>query len=132
SAPSVSDTFCGAITLPSDFDIFRPLPSTTKPCVSSDLYGGTPLSIEEVSSDEWNQPRCWSLPSRYMSAGKVDCDACEPRSTVSCVVPESNQTSSVSRFFTYWSASSPSSSRGSSRCQASIPSRSMRCATSSL
>ena len=35
SAPSVSETFCGAITLPTDFDILRPAPSTTKPWVSS-------------------------------------------------------------------------------------------------
>ncbi len=56
--------------------------------------------MQDVSSDEWNQPRCWSEPSRYMSAGKCDSAACEPRSTVSCVVPESNQTSSVSLFFT--------------------------------
>jgi hypothetical protein len=100
SAPSVSATFCGAITLPSDLLILRPWPSTTKPCVSSDLYGGTPFIMQDVSSDEWNQPRCWSDPSRYISAGKCDSAACEPRSTVSCVVPESNQTSSVSLFFT--------------------------------
>ncbi len=99
SAPSVSEIFCGASVLPIDLDILRPSPSTTKPCVSSDLYGGTPFIIDEVSSDEWNQPRCWSEPSRYMSAGKCDTSACDPRSTVWCVEPESNQTSSVSRFF---------------------------------
>src|SRR5258706_368615 len=55
--------------------------------------------MQAVRSEEWNQPRCWSEPSRYMSAGKLDSSRCEPRSTVKCVVPESNQTSSVSRAF---------------------------------
>ena len=73
SAPSVSEIFCGASVLPSDFDIFLPFSSTVKPCVSSALYGGAPFSIDEVSSDEWNQPRCWSEPSRYRSAGKASC-----------------------------------------------------------
>src|SRR5471032_3657437 len=101
SAPSVSEIFCGASVLPSDLDIFLPSPSTVKPWVSSALYGGAPFSIEDVSSEEWNQPRCWSEPSRYRSAGKADCSLCEPRSTVWWVEPESNQTSSVSLFFSY-------------------------------
>src|SRR6266702_3020934 len=47
--------------------------------------------------EEWNHPRCWSLPSRYMSAG-------EPRlgagsRTAACETPESNQTSSMSISF---------------------------------
>ncbi|CFN74538.1 Uncharacterised protein [Bordetella pertussis] len=37
SAPSESDTFCGAMTLPTDLLILRPWPSTTKPCVSRPL-----------------------------------------------------------------------------------------------
>jgi hypothetical protein len=60
----VFDTFCGATPLPFDFDIFLPSPSTTKPCVSSALYGGRPFSMHDTSSDDWNQPRCWSEPSR--------------------------------------------------------------------
>lgn len=28
------------------------------------LVGGWPYSMQPVSSDEWNQPRCWSEPSR--------------------------------------------------------------------
>src|SRR5471030_2013391 len=107
SAPSLFDTSCGETVLPIDLDIFLPSPSTTKPCVSKALYGGAPFNIEDVSSDEWNQPRCWSEPSRYRSAGKASCSLCEPRKTVWCVVPESNQTSSVSLFFTYDDASSP-------------------------
>src|SRR4030095_749416 len=78
SAPSVSDTFCGATTLPLDFDILRPSPSTVKPCVKSALYGGTPFSMQETSSDEWNQPRCWSEPSRERAAGKPVSETCEP------------------------------------------------------
>src|SRR3546814_12830582 len=112
------------MTLPTDLLILRPWPSTTKPCVSSPLYGGWPYSMQPVSSDEWNQPRCWSEPSRYRSAGQASSAPCEPPSawslppsTLACVVPASNQPSSVSRFFSYWSASSSSSSRGSSRSE---------------
>ncbi len=35
SAPDSAITFCGATTLPSDFDILRPFSSSTKPCVST-------------------------------------------------------------------------------------------------
>ena len=35
SAPSVLMTFCGRMTLPSDFDILRPFSSTVNPCVST-------------------------------------------------------------------------------------------------
>ena len=47
-----------------------------------------------MSSDDWNQPRCWSEPSMYASAGNRT-----PRShsTARQLLPESNQTSSVSR-----------------------------------
>src|SRR5690349_5710736 len=116
--------------LPSDFDILRPLPSTVKPCVSSAWYGGTPSSMQETSSDEWNQPRCWSEPSRYRSAGNCESARCEPRSTVKCVEPESNHTSSVSRPLSYCPASTPSSSAVTD-CHASIPPCSTRFATAS-
>src|SRR5438128_4957704 len=39
-----------------------------KPWVSTVLYGGAPLPASEINKEDWNQPRCWSLPSRYMSA----------------------------------------------------------------
>ncbi|MNT54283.1 hypothetical protein D3C86_1732460 [compost metagenome] len=64
SAPILLEMSCGDTVLPTDLDILRPSPSTVKPWVSSALYGGLPYSIEAVSSDEWNQPRCWSEPSR--------------------------------------------------------------------
>src|SRR3989338_11320537 len=64
SAPRLSFTSCGATTLPSDLDILRPFSSTTKPWVSSSLYGAWPSMAAPVSKDEWNQPRCWSEPSR--------------------------------------------------------------------
>ena len=51
--------------------------------------------------------------------------------TCQWVVPESNQTSKVSRFFSYWEASSPKSSATSNFCHASMPSFSTRLATSS-
>ena len=57
-------TFCGSIVLPSDFDIFRPFSSTVKPCVSTALYGAWPFWATHASSELWNQPRCWSEPSR--------------------------------------------------------------------
>ena len=62
-------------------------------------YGARPYIAHAVRSDEWNQPRCWSWPSRYRSAsGPVSwpAPACEPRSTVVWVVPESNHTSRMS------------------------------------
>ncbi|MNN47587.1 hypothetical protein D3C81_1620150 [compost metagenome] len=134
SAPRVSLTFCGSMVLPSDLDILRPFSSTVKPCVSSSRYGAWLSMAQPVSSEEWNQPRCWSEPSRYRSArGPVSWPMlCEPRSTCQWVVPESNQTSRVSAILSYWPASSPSSSAASSLNQASMPSFSTRLATSSI
>ena len=62
--PSLLPTSCGSMPFPSDFDILRPCASTVKPWVSSALYGAWPSIAQPVSSDEWNQPRCWSEPSR--------------------------------------------------------------------
>ena len=42
-----------------------------KPWVRTVLNGAAPLPASESSSEDWNQPRCWSLPSRYMSACQV-------------------------------------------------------------
>ncbi len=75
SAPLSLMTSCGAMTLPSDFDILRPSRSIRKPCVSTSRYGGRPRVASATSSELWNQPRCWSLPSRYMSAGHVSSGA---------------------------------------------------------
>src|SRR5471032_3423005 len=94
SAPSLLDTSCGETVLPIDLDIFLPSPSTTKPCVSKALYGGAPFNIEEVSSDEWNQPRCWSDPSRYRSTGSpIDGSGAQ---TAYHDAPDSNHTSTMS------------------------------------
>ena len=60
-------TSCGAVTLPSDFDILRPCSSSTKPWVSTTSYGARPRVPQLSSSEEWNQPRCWSEPSRYIT-----------------------------------------------------------------
>ena len=84
-------TSCGATVLPSDFDIFRPCSSTTKPCVSTWRNGARPRVPRPTSSELWNQPRCWSLPSRYMSAGQRW--SARKGSTASWLDPESNQTS---------------------------------------
>src|SRR3954463_2794948 len=67
SAPELLITSCGAVTLPSDFDILRPASSSTKPCVSTASNGATPRVPQLSSSEDWNQPRCWSEPSRYMT-----------------------------------------------------------------
>ncbi len=64
SAPSEFITDWGATTLPSDLDILRPLSSTVKPWVSTARYGAAPSVATAVSSELWNQPRCWSEPSR--------------------------------------------------------------------
>jgi hypothetical protein len=67
---------------PATWTSCMPLPSTTKPWVSKPLYGARPSMAQPVSRMEWNQPRCWSEPSRYRSAGPVLlAAACEPRST---------------------------------------------------
>lgn len=34
------------------------------------LYGAWPVQAMEVSREDWNQPRCWSLPSKYKSHGR--------------------------------------------------------------
>ncbi|MNM99786.1 hypothetical protein D3C81_1123550 [compost metagenome] len=127
-------TFSGSMVLPSDLDILRPFSSTVKPWVSSSRYGAWPSMAQPVSKDEWNQPRCWSEPSRYRSArGPVAWPmSCEPRSTCQWVVPESNHTSRVSVILSYCSASAPSSSAASSLNQASMPSCSTRLATASI
>ena len=93
SAPYLSLTSCGAVTLPSDLDILRPCSSITKPCVSTALNGARPRVPTASSSEEWNQPRCWSVPSRYRSAGQG-----RPRasSTKAWVEPLSNHTSTMS------------------------------------
>ena len=79
-----------------------PAPSTTKPCVSKAAYGARPSIAQPVNNELWNQPRCWSEPSKYKSAGC--CNSGRRLSTAACVEPESNQTSKVSVTFLYWSA----------------------------
>ena len=36
----------------------------TKPCVRMPSNGARPRVAQLSSSDDWNQPRCWSEPSR--------------------------------------------------------------------
>ena len=48
----------------------RASPSTTQPCVRTFLKGASVLPEPiAVRRDAWNQPRYWSAPSRYTSAG---------------------------------------------------------------
>src|SRR5215468_4115654 len=109
SAPECLITSCGATTLPSDFDILRPSSSRVKPCVTTTSNGAPPRVPHDSSSEDWNQPRCWSEPSRYITASvPPSCLRLSPvkagkcpgsSSTKACVEPESNQTSSVSSTF---------------------------------
>ncbi len=59
---------CGKVWLPSDFDILRPFSSSVKPCVSTTSKGARPRVPQLSSSEDWNQPRCWSEPSRYITS----------------------------------------------------------------
>ena len=60
-------TFCGSTVLPTDFDILRPFSSSVKPWVSTTSNGARPRVPQLSSSEDWNQPRCWSEPSRYIT-----------------------------------------------------------------
>ena len=86
----------GATVLPTDLDILRPSPSTTKPCVNTELYGALPVVATAVNKEELNQPRCWSEPSRYIAHGTS-----KPltSSTPDQEEPESNHTSMISVSF---------------------------------
>jgi hypothetical protein len=66
SAPYCFITSCGAVTLPSDFDIFGPA-RPDEAVRQHRLVGRAPRVPQDSSSEEWNQPRCWSEPSRYRS-----------------------------------------------------------------
>src|SRR5262249_19063282 len=118
SAPDCLITSCGAVTLPSDFDILRPSSSSTKPCVSTTSKGARARVPQDSSSEDWNQPRCWSEPSRYITvSGPPSRLRLIPASEGKCagssktkawVEPESNQTSRMSSTFCQSSlASSP-------------------------
>src|SRR3984957_3856346 len=134
SAPDCAMTFCGSTVLPIDFDILRPFSSSVKPCVSTTSNGARPRVPQLSNSDDWNQPRCWSLPSRYITvssppstlrlipASPGKCTGSS--STNACVEPESNQTSQMSSTFFHSSlASEPRKrSRAPSMYQASEPS----------
>src|SRR4051812_7964306 len=97
SAPYCSVALTARTTLPIDLDIFSPLSSTTKPWVSTFSNGALPVEPTAVRIDDWNQPRCWSEPSRYMNAGKPRPKFCA--STARWLEPDSNQTSRMSPSF---------------------------------
>src|SRR5580704_17687079 len=127
-------TFCGSTVLPTDFDILRPFSSSVNPWVSTISNGARPRVPQLSSSDDWNQPRCWSEPSRYitvslppstlrlMPARPGKCTGSS--STKAWVEPESNQTSQISSIFFHSSlASEPRKrSRAPSIYQGSAPS----------
>src|SRR3954468_12902769 len=134
SAPESFMTSCGAVTLPSDFDILRPCSSSTKPCVSTTSNGARPRVPQLSKSGEGNQPRCGAEPSRYITeSGPPSCLRLMPArlgkctgssSTKACVEPESNQTSQMSStFFQFSLEREPRKrSRAPALYQASAPS----------
>src|SRR5690625_1642678 len=61
------------------------------------VYGDFPVTATAVDKEELNQPRYWSLPSKYTSAGRLWSSRCIK--TASCEEPESNQTSIISVSF---------------------------------
>src|SRR6202158_6089591 len=84
----------GSTPLPRDFENGRPCSSRVQPEVATILYGACPRTAMEVSRDEWNQPRCWSPPSVYRSAGAW---SSRSMSRTACqLAPDSNQTSRMS------------------------------------
>ena len=97
SAPFCLTTWSGTMTFPNDLLIFLPSPSITKPWDNKNLYGAWPLVATEVVIDELNQPRYWSLPSKYKSAGKLNSGRVSR--TPLWDEPESNHTSMMSFSF---------------------------------
>src|ERR1700688_1673204 len=94
SAPSRLATSTGSTPLPSDFENARPCSSSVHPLVATILYGAASRTATDVSSEEWNQPRCWSPPSVYRSAGQLSSGS---RSSTACqLAPDSNHTSRMS------------------------------------
>ena len=110
--------------LPSDFDIGWPFSSSVQPCVTTLLYGALSLMPTPISSELWNQPRYWSGPSKYTSAGHSG-----PFNTARCDEPESNHTSRMSFSLRHFPTAPqqhvvPGGSNSSAEClyQASAPS----------
>src|SRR3954454_21796041 len=135
SAPYFSVASTAETALPPDLAIFLPCSSTTNPCVSTVSNGARPVVPTAVRMDDWNQPRCWSDPSRYMKAGYPRSKS--PDRTERWLEPDSNQTSrmspslrkSVPPHFGHDAPGGSSSSTGL-RYQASAPStrkRSRKC-----
>jgi len=96
-------TVNGLKTLPRLLLIFLPFSSKTIPCVMTVPYGAwafspSAVALIFVSRLDWNQPLCWSDPSRYTSAsGRPSASGLTPSSLSSVHEhPESNQTSIVS------------------------------------
>ena len=85
----------------------------------------------DVSSDDWNQPRCWSEPSRYRSAGNGSSGALLQHAVMRHAGIEPD-VQGVADLVVVARPRRPAARRGSSSNQASMPSCSTRCATSSI
>ena len=93
-------TSSGETALPRDLCMALPSPSTVQPWVMICRYGAAPLAAMAVSIEDWNQPRYWSPPSRYTSAGKAS--SSRSSNTAAWVEPESNHTSMMSPSLEKW------------------------------
>ena len=124
SAPEVFTTVSSGTMLPMDLDILLPFSSNRKPWVSTASNGARPRVPHDSSNEVWNQPRCWSDPSKYRSAGHFNSGRCSR--TNECVDPESNHTSTISFTCVHSDATylSPRKRSGSDAIQASAPSSS--------
>src|SRR5437763_705666 len=99
SAPESLTNSSGATALPADLCIARPCASRVQPCVTTVLYGARPCAASPTIREELNQPRNWSPPSRYASAGQRRPAYFSLSNTAIEDAPLSNQTSSMSVSF---------------------------------
>src|SRR5207237_10860976 len=95
---SYTNSSC-ATALPADLSIARPCASRVQPCVTTARYGARPCAARPTIRLELNQPRNWSPPSRYTSAGQRSPSYFSLSSTAIEDAPLSNQTSSMSVSF---------------------------------
>src|SRR5205085_11992293 len=99
SAPDSLTNSSGATALPADLCIARPCASRVQPCVTTARYGARPRAATPTIRLELNQPRNWSPPSRYTSAGQRSPSYFSLSSTPTDDAPLSNQTSRMSVSF---------------------------------
>ena len=110
--------------------------------MSTTSKGARPRVPQLSNSDEWNQPRCWSEPSRYITVSgppstvRRALRSSRTSSVKAWVEPESNHTSRISSTLSYSAGSWPKGARNRATApsanHASAPSRSNASATAAL